>query len=257
MKDIYSERVEALLSSPRVASRRPPRDVAWPLAQREPPDLAVLYAACDGLTLDDGSTLFGKGEIADVTRWLVLEKSVGWAEDIAVIGERRDVVVAFDFDVAGTRAGGGVIEAASDDLEAFDRVATTVLGYLLVRVGAGSEDEPPPEIAARRAASRGDAALLERELARPMYPGSHRLFARLALDLGRLWAIAGDGARAMSAFERSVEAREKMVGAGGRAAERASGWRAAAHAARSGSAEAIAALCEERGGLRQKTPGGS
>jgi hypothetical protein len=246
MRQGHSHRVSQLFSSPRVVAHRPPRDVAWPVAQPEPADLAALYAMCDGLTLDDGFSLLGKGEIADVTRWLVLEKSLGWPDDIVLVGERRDTVVALDFDVAGARAGGGVLEAASDDLEQFERVASSVLGYLLTRVGAGQDDEPPPEISARAAAVRGDAEELERELARPMYPGSGRLFARLALELGKLWARAEDVERAMAVFERSAEARAGMVGAGGSAAERASAWRAAAHASRSAGAEAIAALCDER-----------
>jgi hypothetical protein len=235
-----------LLASPRVVARRPGREVAWPVAYPEPADLAALYASCDGLTLEDGTALLGKGEIADVTRWIVLEKSLGWADDIVVVGERRDVVVVLDLDVRGVRAGGGVLETASDDLESFDRVASSVLAYWLGRAGAGEDDAPPPELAARTAAARGDAASLERELGRPLYPRSERLFARLALDLGKLWARAGDEERALSAFARSAAAREETVGAAGRPMERAAAWRAAAHAARSCGAAAIADICEAR-----------
>jgi len=248
MRESHSHRVAQLLASPRVLAVRPTRAVAWPIAHPEPPDLAALYARCDGLTLDDGTTLLGKGEIGDVTRWLVLEKSLGWADDLVVVGERRDVVVVLDLDDHGVRAGGGVLETSSDDLETFERVASCVLAYALGRTGAGVDDAPPPEMAARTAAARADAASLERELERPMYPGSERLFARLALDLGALLARAGDEERALSAFARSVAAREALVGAAGRPLERAAAWRAAAHAARSCGAAALASLCEARAG---------
>ena len=77
----------------------------------------------------------GRGELGDVTRWLVLEKGLAWADDLVVIGERRDSVLVLDFDERGARAGGGVLEAGSDDLEALERVATDVVGYLATRLG--------------------------------------------------------------------------------------------------------------------------
>src|SRR5262252_3997987 len=221
MASSQAERVAALLASPRVVSRRPPRDVPWPLPFAEPADLRALYACCDGLALDDGFSLLGKGELGDVTRWLLLEKGLGWAPDIVVVGERRDVVVVLDLDVGAVRAGGGILETTGDDLEVFDRRACSLLGYLLLRAGARQEDAPPPEVAAVAAVARADAAALERELARPMYPGSERLFAHLALELGKLWAARNEGDRAISAFERSVDARERMVGVAARADERA------------------------------------
>jgi hypothetical protein len=219
--------------------------VSWPLPFPEPADLRALYAFCDGLTLDDGFSLLGKGELGDVTRWLLLEKGLDWAPDIIVVGERRDVVVVLDLDVRGIRAGGGVLETTVDALEAFERRAGSLVGYLLVRAAAVQDDAPPPEVAAPAAVARADAAALERELARPMYPGSDRLFAHLALELGKLWAARDDADRALSAFEQSVTARERMVGVAARADERAAGWRAAAHAARACGAEAIAARCDE------------
>ena len=98
-------------------------------------DLAALYDRCDGVALDDGVRIFGRGELGDVTRWLVLEKGLAWADDLVVIGERRDSVLVLDFDERGARAGGGVLEAGSEDLEALERVATDVVGYLTTRLG--------------------------------------------------------------------------------------------------------------------------
>src|SRR5438552_2000812 len=95
---IYVDRARALLASPRVVEKKPPRDVAWPIAHPEPPDLAALYALCDGLVLDTGVRLFGRGELHDVTQWLILEKALGWTDDRIVVGERRDVVVVLDLD---------------------------------------------------------------------------------------------------------------------------------------------------------------
>jgi len=229
-----------------VRERKPPRDVAWPIAHAEPADLGALYQICDGLVLEDGARLFGRGELHDVTQWLVLEKALGWPDDLVVVGERRDVVVVLDLDVTGARAGGGVLEIGADDLGAFDRVASSVLGYFLVRAGAGQDEVPPPEIAARRAALEKDRAALERELARPMYPGQERLFASLAVELGALSAAAGERERALSAFERSVEARVRSVTRDAAVAERSAGWRAAAIASRARGAGTIADECETR-----------
>src|SRR5579859_2215730 len=245
---IYAERVRRLLASPRVVERKPARHVAWPVPHPEPADLAALYAACDGLLLDDGVRLFGRGELRDVTQWLVLEKGLAWADDLVVVGERRDMVVVLDLDVAGQRAGGGVLEVGADDLGAFDRVASGVLAYLLVRSGAGVDDIAPPEPSARRAAREEDRVLLNRALARPLYPGQDRLLASLAVDLGALHAAAGDRERALAAFARSVEARLHSVSRDAEDAERAAGWRAAAIASRARGADAIADECEARAG---------
>ncbi|HKQ69236.1 MAG TPA: hypothetical protein VJT73_07855, partial [Polyangiaceae bacterium] len=149
----HLDSVARLMASPRVAERKPRREVDWPIAHFEPLDVRAFYDACDGILLDDGVRIFGKGELRDVTAWLVLEKGLGWPDDIVVVGERRDCVLVVDLDVAGVRAGGGLLEAASDDLGAFDRVASSLVGYLLVRSGAGEDRTPPPEVAARRAAS--------------------------------------------------------------------------------------------------------
>jgi hypothetical protein len=243
----HDEHVARLLSSARLTHANPPRpEAAWPFAAPEPAELAALYARCDGLALDDGVRIFGRGELGDVTSWLVLEKGLSWPDDLIVVGERRDVVIALDLDTRGARAGGGLLEVGTDDLGSFERVASGVLGYLSIRAGLGDDPEPPSEIAAKRAASAGDREALDRALARPMYPGSQRVVAALALELGALHAAAGDAIRMMHAFERSVEARLAAVGRGGREVERAAAWNAAAHVARSRGAESAALRCEER-----------
>lgn len=243
---IYADRVRALLASPRIVEKKRPRAADWPVAHPEPADFAALYAACDGLVLDDGVRIFGRGELSDVTQWLVLEKGLAWPDDMVVIGERRDMVVVLDLDVRAERAGGGVLEVGADDLGAFDRVASGALAYLLVRSGAGADDAAPPEPSARRAARDQDRAALERELARPIYPGQDRLVASLAVELGALHAAAGDRDRALAAFTRSVDARLRSVTRDAEAAEHAAGWRAAAIASRAHAAAAIADECEAR-----------
>jgi hypothetical protein len=243
----HAERAIRLTASPRAVRVNPPRtDAAWPFRHPEPPDLAAFYAVCDGLELDDGVRIFGRGELADVTSWLVLDKGLSWPDDMFVAGERRDIVIVVDLDVGGARAGGGVLEAGADDLGSFERVGSSVVGYLLTRAGAGDDAAPPPEIAAKRAAAAGDRDALAQALARPMYPGSGRAAAALFLELGALAAAADDRATALRAFERSVDARLSAVGRGGREVERRAAWSAAAHVARTRGAADIAALCEER-----------
>ncbi|HEX9295338.1 MAG TPA: hypothetical protein VF881_05870 [Polyangiaceae bacterium] len=242
----HLERVALLLASPRVSEKKTPRAVDWPISYPEPADLTALYRACDGLTLEDGVQLLGRGELRDVTEWLVLEKGLTWPDDLVVVGERPGGVIVLDLDVGGARAGGGVLDVAADGLGAFERVASGVLSYLVIRAGVAEDEAPPPEVAARRAAAEGDRLALARELSRPMYPGQGELFASLCLELGALWAEVSDAERALSAFTRSVEARVAAVGAGLRVAARASAWRAAAHASRARGAEAIAGECERR-----------
>jgi hypothetical protein len=243
---IHMTRVAELLASPRVVSHKPARDVAWPIRHPEPPDVSALYAVCDGLALQDGLVLFGRGELADLTAWLVLEKGLGWPDDRVVIGERRDAIVVLDLDVRSERAGGGVLEVSSDDLGAFERVASDVVSYALLHAGAGKDLAPPPEIAARAALEVRDAARLSAELERPFYPGQERLVALLYLELGGLLVRAGEGKAALLAFERSAKSRAAVVAEGGQAAERGTAWRAAAHVAREASAHDVAKECERR-----------
>jgi hypothetical protein len=243
----HAERAIRLLASPRVVRAVPARpDAVWPFSYPEPADLTALYAVCDGLELDDGVRIFGRGELRDVTAWLMLEKGLSWPEDLIVAGERRDIVVVLDLDVDGVRAGGGLLEVGTDDLGSFERVASGLLDYLLVRAGAGEDIAPPPEIDARNAARAGDRGALQRALGRPMYPGSERVLAALCLELGALHADAGDAERTLHAFEQSVEARLRAVGRGGRHAERVAAWTAAAHVARTRGADAVAVECEAR-----------
>ena len=126
---IYAERVHRLLSSPEILERRPPRNVDWPVAHPEPDDLAELYRVSDGLVLPGGLTLLGRGELADVTAWLVMAKGLSWPDDLVVVGERPGAVIVLDLDVRGERAGGGVLEAGADDLAAFERVASSVVDF--------------------------------------------------------------------------------------------------------------------------------
>jgi hypothetical protein len=243
----HAERASRLIASARAVRVNPARsDAPWPFRHPEPPDLAALYAVCDGLELDDGVRIFGRGELLDVTSWLVLEKGLSWPDDMFVAGERRDIVLVLDLDVGGARAGGGLLEIGADDLGSFDRLASDLVGYLLARTGVGEDPSPPAEIAAKQAAQMGDRDALEKALARPMYPGSDRKAAALFLELGALAGAAGDVEGALSAFERSVEARLAAVGRGGRDLERRAAWSAASHVARSRGAEAVAAACEER-----------
>ena len=113
----HTERATCLLASPRVKLARPVRaDAVWPFPHPEPADVAALYAVSDGLELEDGVRIFGRGELGDVTAWLVLDKGLSWPPDLIVAGERRDIVIVLDLDVDGVRAGGGVLEAGTDDL---------------------------------------------------------------------------------------------------------------------------------------------
>src|SRR6266508_1922729 len=131
----HLERVALLLASPRVSEKKTHRAVDWPISYPEPADLTALYRACDGLTLEDGVQLLGRGELRDVTEWLVLEKGLTWPDDLVVVGERPGGVIVLDLDVGGARAGGGVLDVAADGLGAFERVASGVLSYLVIRAG--------------------------------------------------------------------------------------------------------------------------
>src|SRR5262245_35314546 len=141
-------RARALLSLPSVVARRPPLDASGAPAS-EPPDLAALYAVADGLELAAGTRILGRETAKEATVWLKHEKSLDWDADLTVIGERDDLVIVRDIDSGATRAGGGVLEAPTDGLSTFRRVALGVIGYLEVRCGAGSNPEQAPEIAAR------------------------------------------------------------------------------------------------------------
>jgi hypothetical protein len=235
-----------LLSSAAIEERRPPGPLPAATAFAEPPDLAALYAASDGLVLADGTTILRRGELAAATAWLTQERALEWPEDLVVLGEREDLVIVLDLDTGGTRAGGGVLEAPTDGLESFRRIALSVVGYLERRAGIG-EGDAAPEVLATEAAARKDAGALRAALARPMYPGSEREEAHAALVLGGLCAAAGDEEGAWAAFERAVAARVKAARRGEGELERAAAWRACAAVAREAGAIALAERCAARG----------
>ncbi|WP_437309359.1 hypothetical protein [Sorangium sp. So ce388] len=219
---------------------------AWPAGLAEPPDVAALYAAADGLALPDGTLLLPRGDVARATAWLAEERSLDWAPDLLIIGEREDLVIVLDLDVEGARAGGGVLEVPTDGLASFQRVARSVVGYLERRLGVAGAEAASPEVRAREAAARRDVPALADALAEAMYPGAERQTAHAALTLGALLSARGDEA-AMDAFARSVEARVAAAPRGAAGPERLAAWRACEIAAREAGAEAIAAACAARG----------
>jgi hypothetical protein len=241
-----SERAARICAARAITKRRPPGPGAWDLGGDPPEDLAAIWAVAGGLELDDGTRLLGPEEVAPATKWLTEEKSLGWDGDLFVIGERDDLVIVRDLDRAGKRAGGGVLEAPTDGLEAFRRVAWDVLGYLEARLGIESASRATPELVAQKAAAQKDAQTLAKVLADPFYPGSEAVAAHAALVLGELLAAAGDDVAAMRAFVRSVSFRVQGARRGAEALERAAGFRAAARVAESVGAKALAEACLTR-----------
>jgi hypothetical protein len=246
---VWAARIEALLAGEGVEARRGPSPDPWPLPAPEPPDLAALYAASDGLSLPDGTTILRRGEIASATAWLKLEYSLDWPEDLVILGEREDLVILLDLDLDGARAGGGVLEAPTDGLSSFQRIALRTVGYLEHRAFGGAA-EIAPEIMARDAAARRDLEALRAALSLPMYPGSEGRVAHAELTLGTLLAAAGDAGAALAAFERSVAARVRGAPRGAGELTRGAGWRACAAAAWEAGTAAIAEACAERAGRR-------
>ncbi|MDI1445463.1 hypothetical protein [Polyangium sp. 6x1] len=244
--DSASERAARICAARAITRRRPPGPRTWDLEGEAPEDLAALWANAGGLALADGTRLLGPEEVGPATKWLTEEKSLGWDGDLFVVGERDDLVIVRDLDRAGKRAGGGVLEAPSDGLEAFRRVAWDMLGYLEARLGLEPAPRPTPEIAAQKAASQKDSAALTRLLAEPFYPGSEAVAAHAALVLGEVLAAAGDDVAAMRAFVRSVSFRVQGARRGAEALERAAGFRAAARVAESVGAKALAEACLTR-----------
>jgi hypothetical protein len=224
------ERVETIVASPRVAARGAPGQRAP--GDRAPEDLALLYTVADGLELDDGTRILAAAEVERATAWLVEEKSLHWEDDLRVIGERDDLVLVLDRDARGARAGGGILEAATDGLEAFRRVALGVVEYLEVRLGL--EPTPPiaPERAAREAIALRAPDPLEEAIERGFYPGADRDLAHAAMSLGAMRAASGDRLRALAAFERAAAAKARQ-----------------AAAAENAGAPDVAAACRERSRL--------
>lgn len=236
-----------MLASPAVRIKRAPSAEPWPFEGPEPADLAALYAQSDGLELEDGTTILPRGDLERTTAWLKQEKSLDdWPADRIVVGERTDAVLVLDLDRGGERAGGGVLEAATDGLSAFKRAAMSVLGYLERRLDPRADSDAPPERRAREAVEKKDREALAAALEEPFYPGSERDFAHAALTLGALAAAVGDAEGALAAFERSVKARARAAPRGSGAREEAAAWRACSIAADQAGARALAEECSTR-----------
>jgi hypothetical protein len=243
----FNARATRVVASPRVRVKRPPSADPWPFEPPEPPDLAALYARSDGLELDDGTVLLPRGDLARTTAWLKQEKSLeDWPADLVVVGELHDGVLVLDLDRSGKRAGGGLLEAATDSLSSFKRVSMSALGYLEARIDPNARDAAPPEELAREAARRKDRGALEAALQAEFYPGSERDLAHAALSLGALLASAGEEAAALAAFERSVKVRAASAPRGSSAREEAAGWRACSIAANQAGARSLADACSAR-----------
>ncbi len=211
-----------------------------------PWDLAALHAVADGFELADRTRVLGREASAKATAWLIEEKSLDWDADLLVIGERDDVVIVHDRDRGGARAGGGVLEAPTDALSSFRRVALDALSYLEIRAGIEGDPVIAPERAAREAGERGDVTALAAAIDRGFYPGASRELAHAALRLGALRSATGDEAGALDAFTRSATARAAAVPRGAEPAELAAAWRAAAVVAEMAGSPSIAAACRAR-----------
>lgn len=252
----FHARAEWVLASPKVRIKRPPSADPWPFSvlasvfAPEPPDLAALYARSDGLELEDGTAILPRGDIERTTAWLKQDKALDdWPADLIVVGERTDGVLVLDLDRSGERAGGGLLEAATDGLSTFRRVSMSVLGYLEARIGLASPTsggDAPPEKLAREAAERKDRMALEAALKSAFYPGSEREFAHAALSLGALFAADGDLVSALAAFERSVKARAASAPRGAGAREEAAAWKACSITASQAGARSLAEECSKR-----------
>lgn len=246
MVSSLQERAARLVACEAVSAKRPPHAAVWSRQTPMPPDLEALTSAADGLELADGTRVLSLEEIEPATRWLVEDKSLGWADELFLIGERDGVIIVRDPDPERRRAGGGVLEAPTDGLETFKRVAMDLIGYLETRAGLGPDPRPTPEAAVQRAIAAKDAPALAKALAEPFYPGAEMTAAHAALVLGELLVHAGDDVGAMRAFVRSVSFRVQSARRGAEAEERAAGFRAAARVAEAAGAKALAESCLAR-----------
>lgn len=250
MTEDKATRLAAVSESGQVVERRAPLEGdARALLQLDalPDDLALFYGACDGLVLADGTTLLNAASVPEATAWMKREHALTWDADMLVLGERLDMAIVRDLDRQGKRAGGGVIEVPHDGLEHGGRVAMDLVGYLEHRAQL-EEQEPPPEVLARRAFEREDRAALEEALARGFYRGAAKELARGYRRLGALHAELGHGELALAAFERVVAI--ETEGASPRARERhaATAYRACAQAAADVGALSLAAELAKRAG---------
>jgi hypothetical protein len=244
MKNV-SPRLQALVASPSVIAKRSPTDAPWPFLHPAPEDIAAFHAICDGLELVDGTRILGREECAVSTKWLRDEKSLLWDDDLFIIGERDDLVIVRDLDIQGIRAGGGVLEAATDSLESLARISLDIVGYIEIRSGR-VDPHPAPEQAARIAVSERNAEVLASVLSAAFYPGNDSVAALAALTLGELRAEAQQNDAALHAFDQYANLRMRSARRGAQAIERAAAFRAAARAAESVGATAVADVCRDR-----------
>ncbi len=257
LSENFEERARALAASPSVRVLRPPTPMPMPTSMEPafPPDLAALYAVCDGLELDDGTVIMSHDAIAEATTWLKEQRELYWSDELMVIGERDDLVIVRDADIQARRSGGGVLEAPTDGLESFRRVSLDVIAYLEERVGIGKvgididldlEGARSPERLSLEAMEARDASALARALARGFYPGAEREFARAAMTLGSLRAEQRDAVGAMEAFCLAVESRARAVPRGAEEGERRAAWRACAIACEKVGATEMSLACKAR-----------
>jgi hypothetical protein len=238
-------RMQAVVASSSVIAKRSPTEAPWPFDNDPPDDMTALHALCDGLELGDGTRILGRDECAVSTKWLRDEKSLVWEDDLFIIGERDDLVIVRDMDTQGIRAGGGVLEAATDGLESLKRVSLDIVGYLESRLGL-IDPHPAPERLARVAVADRNADVLARVLSEAFYPGNEADAALAALTLGELRAQAQEHDAALRAFDQYADMRMRSARRGAGALERAAAFRAAARAAESVGALAIAEVCRDR-----------
>jgi hypothetical protein len=239
-----SDRVRAILE--RVSEVRAPSAGAWPFPSPEPEDLASIYAMSDGLALPDGTTIFGRATLAETTRWLRDERALAWPEDLVVVGERDDLVIIRDLDLEGARAGGGVLEAPTDGLEGFTRVALDLLDHLERRARLPPHGERAPEIAADDAIAARDRDALARVVRRDFYPGAELARARAAMVLGEIDARSADDDAALEAFTIAVTARVHAARRGAETVELERAWRACARTCDDAGRSALAETCRRR-----------
>lgn len=249
------QRLNVILASS-VVAKRPPTEAPWPFDMAPPDDIVALHALCDGLELADGTRILGREESAVSTKWLRDEKSLLWENDLFIIGERDDLVIVRDVDTQNVRAGGGVLEAATDGLESLKRFSLDIVGYLESRLGL-VDPYPAPERAARMAVLDRDANALAHVLTQAFYPGNEAEAAIAALTLGELHAQHGDHDAALRAFEQYAHLRTKFARRGAQDIERAAAFRAAARAAESAGASALAEVCRDRAKPRASNAPGS
>ena len=198
----------------------------WECGWPEPHDLACIWARADGITLSNGTRLLSRSEVAEATEWLKTEKALDdWPEDLVVIGERDDLVLIRDLDLQNVRAEGGVLEASTDALCTFRRVAMHAVAYIELQLGHDGSEGLSPEERAKIAIRDSNFTQLESILSVSFYPGSAGVYAHAAITMAAHFAAARADEAAMHWFARGVEARVQAAPAGRRERERQAAWR--------------------------------